>query len=96
MLLETFDCLSLLTCFGLDCQGFGPVPTVPGKWEMLSVQRVGPWVVALDPFPFAAPELVVKVPSWRLYQERFADSDELRKMLATTPQTSQETVYRPF
>jgi hypothetical protein len=96
MLLETFDCLSLLTCFGFDCARFGPVPTASGQWEMLTVRRAGPWIVALDPFPFAAPELVVEVPCRRFDQERFAGADELRDALAATPKTPQQTVYRPF
>jgi hypothetical protein len=96
MLLETFDCLSLLTCFGHDCEQCGPVPTVPGKWAMLSVRRDGPWEIALDPYPFAVSELVVEVPCWRIRHERFADSSELREMLAATPRSMQATVYRPF
>ena len=96
MLLETFDCLSLLTCFGVDCERCGPVPTAPGEWEMLSVRRDGPWEVRLDPFPFGGSELALAVPCRHLAQERFADSDELRDALAATPESLQETVYRPF
>jgi hypothetical protein len=39
MLLETFDYLSLLTCFGVESDACGPVP----------------WEVELSPFPFALP-----------------------------------------
>ncbi len=96
MLLETFDCLSLLTCFGHDCDGCGPVPTLPGQWGMLSVRRDGRWEVALDPYPFGEPELVIDVPCARLETERFTNSAALRTQLEKTPQTVQRTVYRPF
>ena len=95
MLLETFDCLSLLTCFGFDCDRFGPVPTASGQWEMLTVRRAGPWVVELDPFPFAAPELVVEVPCRRFDQERFASADELRDALACDPEDAAGNVLPP-
>jgi hypothetical protein len=96
MLLETFDFLSLLTCFGVDSESCGPVPSQPGKWTMLSVRRDGPWEVALDPYPFVEPVLSVEVPCRRLEHERFTDSVQLRELLETTQPTAQETVYRPF
>lgn len=95
MLLETFDCLSLLTCFGLDCHECAPVPSAPNQWTTLSVRRDGPWEVALDPYPFAAAELVVEVPVRRLGVERFSGDDELRDALAAAETISQRTVYRP-
>jgi hypothetical protein len=96
MLLETFDCLSLLTCLSFDSEGLGPVPSLPRQWEMLSVSRVGPWEIALHPFPFPGSELVVTVPCRRVENERFASSEEFREVLATVPETLQETVYRAF
>jgi Protein of unknown function (DUF3891) len=94
MLLETFDCLSLLTCLGVDCDACSPVPTLPGQWTTLAVDRLGPWEVALDPYPFAGSELVLEVPARHLDQERFADDAALRAALAATPLTLQRTVYR--
>ena len=96
MLLETFDCLSLLTCLGVDCESFGPVPTLSGEWEAISVRRDGPWDVGLDPYPFGVPELVIEVPCRHLDQESFGDSAELRDAIAATPKTAQQTIYRPF
>ena len=65
MLLETFDFLSLLTCFGLQSDGCGPVPTVPGQWENLKVRRLGPYEVEITPFPFAALlEVPVEAAPW--------------------------------
>jgi hypothetical protein len=66
MLLETFDYLSLLTCFGLDSTTCGPVPSVEGLWEQLTVRRVGPWAVELDPFPFPGDRLEIEVPCMHL------------------------------
>ena len=60
------------------------------------MRRAGPWVVQLDPFPFAAPELVVEVPCRRFDQERFASADKVRAALAAIPKTPQQTVYSPF
>jgi hypothetical protein len=66
MLLETFDYMSLLTCFGLASDGCGPVPTVPGQWENLTVRRVGPFEVEISPFPFAAPlEVTADAARWK-------------------------------
>jgi hypothetical protein len=94
MLLETFDCLSLLTCLSFECERFWPVPSRPGQWEVLSVRRLGSWEIVLDPFPFAASELIVQVPVRRVDHEQFASSEELRELLAGSPETLQETVYR--
>src|SRR5439155_4129437 len=66
MLLETFDYLSLLTCYGFQSTGCGPVPTVEGQWETLSIRRLSSWEVGLSPFPFRADELVVDVKYVRL------------------------------
>lgn len=96
MLLETFDFLSLLHCFGLDSVSCGPVPTSPGQWTMLEIRRLGSWEAAIDPFPFAGTELVVNVPRWQLDQPTFQDSAELRAAIEVTPVTDQKTVYRPF
>ena len=66
MLLETFDFLSLLTCFGLASDGCGPVPTLPGQWENLQVRRLGPFEVEISPFPFAAAlEVDAEAARWR-------------------------------
>lgn len=94
MLLETFDYLSLLTCFGVDSDSCGPVPSEPGQWVTLSVRRLGPWEVALDPFPFPGDELVVPVPGWRLPGEPFSDAAELRGALEEAGQSVVETAYR--
>src|SRR4029077_11148861 len=81
MLLETFDYLSLLTCFGLDSTACGPVPTVPGQHEQLTVTRIGPWEVALDPFPFAGDRLEPAVIATRIDGDRFDSDSELRDRL---------------
>jgi uncharacterized protein DUF3891 len=65
MLLETFDYLSLLTCFGLESEGSGPVPTSPGQWYNPKVRRIGPFEVEISPFPFAAPlEIPAQAARW--------------------------------
>jgi hypothetical protein len=66
MLLETFDFLSLLTCFGLASERCGPVPTVRGQWENLEVRRTNPTEVVLAPFPFTGDVLEVPVEAARL------------------------------
>lgn len=95
MLLETFDFLSLLTCFGVDSEQCGPVPSKPGQWVTMAVRRLGPWEVALDPWPFAESEVVVPVTARRLANPRFSTSEELHAALARADDTVQETTYRP-
>jgi len=94
MLLETFDYLSLLTCFGFDSSNCGPVPTVEGRWEHLSVQRLSPSDVVLDPFPFEGARLEVEVACVHLESSDFRSDDELRAQVSSTPQEIRKTVYR--
>jgi hypothetical protein len=95
MLLETFDLLSLLVCLGVDTEACGPVPSQPSQWLSLRIDRLGPWEVALDPWPFPDSELVVSVPARRLENERFSSDEELRTALASAPEVAQQTIYRP-
>jgi len=92
MLLETFDYLSLLTCFGFDSDGCGPVPAWPGRWGRMSVRRLGPWEVELDPFPFEGADLVVEVDRVQLVGS-VGTEEELRREFASAPRVSQRTVY---
>lgn len=92
MLLETFDYLSLLTCFGLDTTGCSPVPTRPGQWESLAVRRLGPWEVELEPFPFAGDSLEVEVELSRV-EPGFDDLAGLRRMYHAAPLERQRTRY---
>jgi hypothetical protein len=93
MLLETFDYLSLLTCFGFESSSCGPVPTVEGRWEQLSVRRLGPSEVELDPFPFAGDRFEVEVACVHLERPDFRSHDDLRTELAKAPQEIRTTVY---
>ncbi len=93
MLLETFDYLSLLTCFGFDSTGCSPVPTHPGRWESLSVRRLGPWSVELDPFPFGGDSLDVEVEVVRV-EPGFGTVEELVARYESAPVLTQRTVYR--
>jgi hypothetical protein len=94
MLLETFDYLSLLTCFGLDGTACGPVPTVPGQFEQLTVTRVGPSEVALDPFPFAGDRLDLAVTATHFKGDRFESDIELRDRLKAATPEARTTIYR--
>jgi hypothetical protein len=94
MLLETFDYLSLLTCFGFESSGCGPVPTVEGQWEHLSVTRIGQWEVALAPFPFPGDELEVEVEAVHVDGETFATDDDLRAKFDSASSTNRRTVYK--
>lgn len=94
MLLETFDFLSLLTCFGLQSEGCGPVPTIAGRFTDLVVTRDGTREVRLDPFPFAGRELELTVESVHVRAERFNSDDELRALVHQSPVESRLTVYR--
>jgi hypothetical protein len=93
MLLETFDYLSLLTCFGFESSSCGPVPTVEGRWEHLTVRRLGPSEVELDPFPFAGDRLDVEVACVHLDRTEFGSHDELRNQLAKAPLEIRKTIY---
>ena len=93
MLLETFDFLSLLTCFGVDSQGCGPVPTFSGQWEHLTVRRLGDWEVALTPFPFPGESLEVEVECVHLNAVRFESSDGLRAQVTSARPETRRTLY---
>lgn len=94
MLLETLDYLSLLTCLGFDSSGCGPVPTVEGQWEHLSVRRLSPWEVELIPFPFPGERLEVEVECVHVERPRFSSDDELRNRLRSTGPEVRRTVYQ--
>jgi hypothetical protein len=93
MLLETFDFLSLLTCFGLESVACGPVPSLPGQFEQLTVTRLGPWEVALDPFPFPGRRLELEVESVHLDAGRFASSEELQAVFKAAHPQRRTTAY---
>lgn len=94
MLLETFDYLSLLTCYGFQSTGCGPVPTIEGQWEKLSIRRLSSWQVELSPFPFVGDELVVEVKCAHLDLAAFGSDAELREQVGLTQTEMQRTVYR--
>jgi hypothetical protein len=94
MLLETLDYLSLLTCFGFESSACGPVPTIAGRWEQLSVRRLGPSEVELMPFPFSRDRLEVDVECVHLECPRFGSDDELRSQLRSTRPEVRRTIYQ--
>jgi len=94
MLLETLDYLSLLTCLGFESSGCGPVPTVDGRWEQLSVRRAGPSEVELIPFPFLGDQLEVEVEYVHLESPRFHSNDELRAQIRSTRPEIRRTAYQ--
>jgi hypothetical protein len=94
MLLETFDYLSLLTCFGFESSGCGPVPTVEGRWEQLSVRRLGPSEVQLDPFPFAGDRLEVEVACIHLDRADFRSCEDLQTQFSSTSPRIRRTTYQ--
>jgi Protein of unknown function (DUF3891) len=94
MLLETFDYLSLLTCFGFDSSGCGPVPTLEGQWEHLSVTRTGPWEVQLTPFPFPGDELEVEVEAVHIDGTEFSSDEALRAKFDAAAPAKRKTIYR--
>jgi hypothetical protein len=94
MLLETFDYLSLLTCFGFDSAGCGPVPTLEGRWEQMAVRRLGPWEVELKPFPFAGDSLEIEIQCVHLERPTFASDSQLRAQIGSTRPETRRTRYR--
>jgi Protein of unknown function (DUF3891) len=94
MLLETFDYLSLLTCFGFDSSSCGPVPTLEGQWEHLSVTRTGPWEVQLTPFPFPGDELEVEVEAVHVGATAFNSLEAFRAEFDAAAPGTRHTVYR--
>lgn len=94
MLLETFDYLSLLTCLGFESSSCGPVPTYEGRWEQLTVRRLGPFEVELDPFPFAGGRLELDVECLHLERPGFRSAGDLRGQLSSTPPEIRRTAYQ--
>ena len=93
MLLQTFDVLSLLTCFGLESPGLGPVPTVSGQFGHIALTREGPWEVALDPFPFAGDRLDLEARCIHLDAERFDSDEALRRAFSAALSDTRMTTY---
>jgi hypothetical protein len=93
MLLETFDYLSLLTCLGFESSGCGPVPTLEGRWEQLTVRRLGPFEAELYPFPFPGDRLEVEVACVHVERPDFRSAGELRTQLSSTPPEIRRTAY---
>ena len=93
MLLQTFDYLSLLCCLGLESAGCGPVPAAPHAWGRLHVTRLGPWAVALAPFPFAGERLELPVTCRRLEARRFRDDADLGRALVAAQPFAQPLAY---
>jgi Protein of unknown function (DUF3891) len=94
MLLETFDFLSLLTCFGLESPACGPVPTLPDQFEQLAVTRSGLWEVALDPFPFQGDRLELEVTSVHIDALHFESEADLRDRFRAARPETRLTIYR--
>lgn len=94
MLLETLDYLSLLTCFGLESSACGPVPTVAGRWDQLSIRRLGTSEVELTPFPFSGDRVEVEVECVHLERPRFGSDDELRSQVRSTRPEVRRTTYQ--
>ena len=93
MLLETFDYLSLLTCFGFESAGCGPVPTVEGRWEQLSVRRLGPSEVQLVPFPFPGDRLDLGIECVHVERPRFRSNEELGNEVRSIHPEVRRTAY---
>jgi hypothetical protein len=95
MLLETFDYASLLTCFGFESSGCGPVPTLEGQWEQLAIRRLGPWSVELDPFPFEGNVFELEIECTHIERARFGSTEELQALFDSAPRESRTTRYEP-
>ena len=67
--------------------------SVEGRWEHLTVRRLGPSEVELDPFPFAGDRLDVEVACVHLDRTEFGSHDELRNQLAKAPLEIRKTIY---
>ncbi|MDQ6878790.1 MAG: DUF3891 family protein [Candidatus Dormibacteraeota bacterium] len=93
MLLETLDYLSLLTCLGFESSACGPVPTISGRWEQLSIRRLGPSEVEVTPFPFPGERLEVEVEAVHLERPSFSSAEELRAQLRSTTPGRRRTAY---
>lgn len=93
MLLQVFDYLSLLCCLGLDSVGCAPVPAGAHDWGRLHVERLSPWSVVLDPFPFNGDRLELPVACRWLQASGFRTDDELRDALAAVEPGPQPMAY---
>jgi hypothetical protein len=93
MLLQVFDYLSLLCCLGFESTGCGPVPAATHGWWRLRVERVSPWAVALDPFPFDGDRLELPVACRWLPAGSFRGNADLRRALMKAEPRSQPLAY---
>jgi hypothetical protein len=97
-MLQFLDALSLDLCF--DEVRFGRIENVfprPGVEPIaMSVRRSGEGTFTVDPWPFGAAELSLKIAATEIEARRYADSDDFgRAFSAGLPRTIQIRVIRP-
>ena len=95
LLLQVFDRLSLRLCLG-DPAGMGPMEIVlPGE-RTLAVVLGEDGVERLDPWPFAADEVRVGIPTRVVPLMGYADDAALADALAATAVEERTAVLRPL
>lgn len=89
-LLQIADLLSLELCCGVS--GSFVVDQVPaqvtGPYLSLNFQPVGEYTLKVSPYPFARPDVVVKVPGRIVRQRTFASGEALREHLQKADTTT--------
>ena len=94
LLLQVFDRLSLRLCLG-DPAGTGPMEIVLPEDRTLTVVLGDDGVERLDPWPFAADEVVVEVPTRTIALADLADDAALQAALAAAPVELRRTTLQP-
>jgi len=96
-LLQATDYLSLLTCvdFARDADLLHPLPVRGGRYNRIGVRWVKSRHFALDPYPFAEPELSFHFPARHVSAKRFSSSQELQGKFAAAPVEMQSVTVSP-
>jgi len=94
LLLQVFDRLSLRLCLG-DPAGMGPMEIVLPEDRTLTITLGDDGIERLDPWPFAADEVTVTVPTRTVPLEGYADAEALQAAIAAAPVEARPTTLRP-
>jgi hypothetical protein len=94
LLLQVFDRLSLRLCLG-DPAGLGPMEIVLPEDRTLTITLGDDGIERLDPWPFAADEVTVAVPTRTIRLAECTDDVALQAAIAAAPVEDRTTTLRP-
>lgn len=87
-LLQLWDRLSIVLCHGMAEATLGPIPMNAGTLgPVLVANRIEPYTVNLEPFPFAGDEQAFPVRTFVIPKRRYEAWDDLNLVMCSQPAT---------